>query len=163
VTIRPCSASDFEAMFDVINEAACAYAGVIPEDRYSRPYMPADELQHEIEAGVEFWGCFEEDALVGVMGIQVVDEVTLVRHAYVRPDHQRQGVGSFLLEHLVPLAENRVLVGTWADAWWAIRFYESHGFALVSQEEKGRLLRRYWTIPERQVETSVVLRAGSAG
>jgi GNAT superfamily N-acetyltransferase len=150
-------------MFDVINEAACAYAGVIPEDRYGQPYMPADELQHEIEAGVEFWGCFEEDALVGVMGIQVVADVTLVRHAYVRPDHQRRGVGSFLLEHLVPLAENPVLVGTWADAWWAIRFYESHGFALVSQEEKDRLLRRYWAIPERQVETSVVLRAGSAG
>ena len=153
----------FDGMLAIINSAAAAYAGVIPADCYHEPYMPADQLREEIAAGVKFWGYFEDKALIGVMGIQDVGDVTLIRHAYVWPEHQRQGVGSRLLEHLVPLAKEPPLVGTWADARWAIRFYERHGFSLVTPEEKDRLLRRYWTIPERQVETSVVLRAGPAG
>jgi len=160
--IRSCSAHDFDAVLAVINAAAHAYSGVIPADCYGEPYMSAAELQREIEAGVRFWGYFEAGVLAGVMGIQDVDDVTLIRHAYVWPDRQRQGVASRLLEHLMPLTKESPLVGTWADAWWAIRFYERRGFSLVTPEEKGWLLRRYWTISERQVETSVVLRAGAA-
>ncbi|MGD0997062.1 MAG: GNAT family N-acetyltransferase [Thermoleophilia bacterium] len=157
-TIRPCSATDFDAMVAVVNAAATAYAGVIPADRYHEPYMPADELRREIAAGVCFWCSFDGRRLVGVMGIQDVDDVTLVRHAYVQPGHQRRGVGGDLLGHLRGLATRPLLVGTWADASWAIRFYERHGFRLVAPAEKDRLLRRYWAIPERQVATSVVLR-----
>ena len=174
--IRPCADGDLDAMVAVINAAATAYAGVIPEDRYHQPYMPLDELRGEIAAGVRFWGLFEAtprpggpgraagaaDELAGVMGIQDVDDVTLIRHAYVRPDRQRGGVGTRLLEHLVRLADEPparpLLVGTWAAAWWAVAFYERHGFGLVTPAEKDRLLRRYWSIPARQVETSVVLR-----
>ncbi len=172
-TIRPCTDADLEAMVAVVNAAATAYAGVIPADRYNEPYMPQDELCAENSSGVCFWGLFEahgpatglstdESALAGVMGIQDVDDVTLIRHAYVRPDRQRAGVGGRLLAHLLGLAgeppARPLLVGTWAAAWWAVAFYERHGFALVTPEEKDRLLRRYWSIPERQVETSVVLR-----
>jgi GNAT superfamily N-acetyltransferase len=160
-TIRRCSPADFEAILAVINGAARAYDGVIPADRYHDPYMPGDELRGEIDAGVRFWGAFEDGELVGVMGIQDVDDVTLIRHAYVLPERQRDGVGSHLLAHLLALAdgqlERALLVGTWADAWWAVRFYERHGFELVTPHEKDRLLRLYWAIPERQVETSVVL------
>jgi GNAT superfamily N-acetyltransferase len=174
--IRPCADGDLDAMVAVINAAATAYAGVIPEDRYHQPYMHLDELRGEIGAGVRFWGLFEAPAppggaggpagggeeLAGVMGIQDVGDVTLIRHAYVRPDRQRGGVGTRLLEYLVRLAEEPparpLLVGTWAAAWWAVAFYERHGFALVTPAEKDRLLRRYWSIPARQVETSVVLR-----
>ena len=160
-------------MVAVINTAATAYAGEIPADRYHEPYMPSDELRKEIAAGVRFWGLFEAGepatpldgavpALAGVMGIQDVEDVTLIRHAYVRPDRQRGGVGGRLLEHLLRPADEPparpLLVGTWAAAWWAVAFYERHGFVLVTPEEKDRLLRRYWSIPERQVETSVVLR-----
>ena len=159
--IRPCSAKDFEAILSVINAAARAYDGVIPRDRYHDPYMPCDELRAEIEAGVRFWGAFDDEVLTGVMGIQEVDDATLIRHAYVRPDRQRGGVGGRLLARLLAQANERpgrpLLVGTWADAWWAVRFYERSGFRLVTPREKERLLHRYWAIPERQVATSVVL------
>ena len=161
--IHPCCDDDFDAMYAVINAAATAYDGVIPVDRYHVPYMPSEELRDEIAAGVRFWGVYEvgesgAEELRGLMGIQDVDDVTLIRHAYVLPEHQRTGVGSRLLAHLMGLPHQPLLVGTWADAAWAVRFYERHGFRLVTPEEKDRLLRRYWQIPERQVETSVVLR-----
>ena len=160
MNIRPCTDADLDVMVSVINTAATAYAGVIPADRYHEPYMPLGELCGEIEAGVRFWGLFDgaDAALLGVMGVQDVDDVTLIRHVYVRPERQRGGVGGRLLAHLVGLAERILLVGTWADAWWAVAFYERHGFTLVTPAEKDRLLHRYWSIPERQVETSVVLR-----
>lgn len=160
--IRRCADADFDALCAIINAAATAYAGVIPHDRYHVPYMPAGELRDEIAAGVRFWGWYDANGLNGVMGIQDVDDVTLLRHAYVRPDCQGTGIGSQLLAHLVGLPHQPLLVGTWADAIWAVRFYERHGFHLVSREEKDRLLRRYWSIPERQVDTSVVLRLGEA-
>lgn len=156
--IRRCADADFDAMCAVINAAATAYAGVIPADRYHLPYMPAAELRGEIAAGVRFWGWHDPQGLSGVMGIQDVDDVTLIRHAYVTPERQGAGIGSRLLTHLLGLPHQPLLVGTWADAAWAIRFYERHGFRLVSPEEKDRLLRLYWHIPERQVDTSVVLR-----
>jgi len=145
-------------MCAIINAAATAYAGVIPADLYHMPYMPATELRDEIAAGVRFWGWHDRQDLSGVMGIQDVDDVTLIRHAYVMPSRQGTGIGSRLLAHLMSLPHQPLLVGTWADATWAVRFYEQHGFRLVSQDEKDRLLRRYWRIPARQVETSVVLR-----
>lgn len=160
--IRPCTDHDLCAMVALVNAAATAYAGVIPEDRYRQPYMPHDEMIGEIEAGVRFWGLADGDVLAGIMGIQDVDDVTLIRHAYVLPERQRRGVGGRLLEHLLQLAERPMLVGTWADAWWAVAFYERHGFALVTPVDKDRLLRRYWSIPERQVATSVVLRRRSS-
>ena len=160
--IRPCADADFEAMVEVINAAATAYAGVIPADRYHVPYMPAGELRDEISAGLRFWGWFDE-RLCGVMGIQDVDDVTLIRHAYVRPERQGEGIGSGLLTHLVALTQPPLLVGTWSDAVWAVSFYQRRGFRLVTPAEKDRLLRRYWRIPERQVETSVVLRLDEAG
>ena len=155
--IRRCEESDFDQIHVVINDGARAYKGVIPEDRWSDPYMPKEKLRQEIGDGVEFWGFEEDGALAGVMGIQKVRDVTLIRHAYVRTTYQGGGIGARLLAHLRQLTHDPVLVGTWADAVWAIRFYEKHGFRMVSQEEKARLLREYWTIPERQVETSVVL------
>jgi GNAT superfamily N-acetyltransferase len=146
-------------MLRVINEAAQAYKGVIPEDRWNEPYMPADELRREIEAGVQFYGWFDKNRLLGVMGLQAVRGTTLIRHAYVHPDHQRRGVGGTLLEHLLDLADTRnILVGTWRDATWAIRFYAKRGFQQVTPDEKDRLLRAHWDIPERQVDASVVLR-----
>ncbi len=146
-------------MFYVINEAAHVYKGVIPADRWKEPYMPAEELRQEIEGGVQFYGYKESDALMAVMGIQRVQDVTLIRHAYVVTSHQRRGFGEKLLRHLIRVAEtSEILVGTWQAAWWAVRFYEKHGFTLVPTEEKNRLLREYSNIPERQVETSVVLR-----
>jgi len=151
--------SEFDAILSVVNDAAQAYKGVIPEDRWKEPYMPAEELRKEIESGVEFYGWKEDNALVAVMGIQLVNDVTLIRHAYVLTDHQRRGIGEKLLKHLLGLARTSdVLVGTWEVAYWAIRFYEKHGFTLTSKEEKNRLLRKYWNIPERQIETSVVLK-----
>jgi GNAT superfamily N-acetyltransferase len=156
-SIRPCADTDFDAMYAVINAAATAYAGVIPADRYHVPYMSAEELRGEITAGVRFWGWCDPEGLSGVMGVQDVRDVTLIRHAYVMPDRQGVGIGSRLLTHLLSLPHRPLLVGTWADANWAICFYERHGFRLVTQREKDRLLRRYWSIPERQVDTSVVL------
>jgi len=155
--IRPCDRSDFERIYAIINDAAVAYKGVIPGDRWKDPYMPRDELKREIAEGILFWGYEEEGVLIGVMGIQHVQDVTLIRHAYVSTDKQNQGVGSQLLSKLRTLTDRPLLIGTWADAAWAIRFYEKHGFHLVSQPEKDRLLRKYWSIPARQVETSVVL------
>jgi GNAT superfamily N-acetyltransferase len=155
--IRPCLDEDRQAILEIVNAAAEAYRGVIPADRWHEPYMPAGDLDHEIAAGVRFWGYETDRGLIGVMGVQAVDDVDLIRHAYVLPGRQRGGVGAALLAHLRPLNRGRMLVGTWADADWAIRFYARHGFALVSREKTATLLRRYWTIPERQIETSVVL------
>jgi GNAT superfamily N-acetyltransferase len=157
-SIRACRDHDRAAIFEIVNAAAEAYRGVIPADRWHDPYMPLDELDGEIAAGVVFWGYEEDDGeLVGIMGIQRVGEFDLIRHAYVVPEHQRRGVGGALLEHLADSADRRMLVGTWAAAEWAISFYRGHGFELVSPERKTALLRSHWNIPERQVETSVVL------
>jgi GNAT superfamily N-acetyltransferase len=155
--IRRCEHSDFEAMVEIVNDAAQAYRGVIPADRWHEPYMPREALQHEIEDGVVFWGYEVDGELAGVMGIQPIQDVTLIRHAYVRTSCQGQGIGGRLLAHLRSLAARPLLIGTWADADWAIRFYQKHGFRLVSEQDKNRLLAMYWSIPERQVETSVVL------
>jgi N-acetylglutamate synthase-like GNAT family acetyltransferase len=155
--IRKCVAGDFEAIWSIINDAAQAYKGVIPQDRWQEPYMTPEELREETETGITFWGYEEGGELVGVMGIQPVQDVTLIRHAYVRPNVQNKGIGGKLLAALRQQTTGPLLVGTWADAVWAIRFYEKHGFQLVSTEEKERLLRNYWSIPERQIETSVVL------
>jgi GNAT superfamily N-acetyltransferase len=155
--IRECDNNDFEVIYSIINEAAEAYKSVIPEDRWKVPYMDREELQHEIDHGVVFWGYEEDGALVGVMGIQDVMDVTLVRHAYVRTARQNQGIGGRLISELRGKTTRPLLMGTWADAVWAVRFYERHGFRLVTPEEKTRLLKKYWSIPERQVETSVVL------
>jgi GNAT superfamily N-acetyltransferase len=157
VLIRRCRDSEREAILAVINQAAEAYRGVIPADRWHEPYFPASELDEAIAAGVAFWGCEIDGQLVGVMGIQPVGSVELIRHAYVVPARQGAGVGGALLEHLMARSTGQVLVGTWAAAEWAIRFYCGHGFALVAPGETADLLRRYWTIPERQIETSVVL------
>jgi len=157
--IRKLLPSDFDSILKVVNDAALAYRGVIPDDRWKEPYMSDEELKREIEAGVVFYGWVEDNALLGVMGVQSVKDTTLIRHSYVLTKHQRKGIGGKLLKHLMSLVEtSEILVGTWANATWAIRFYEKHGFKLVSLEEKDRLLRKYWKIPERQIETSVVLR-----
>jgi N-acetylglutamate synthase-like GNAT family acetyltransferase len=156
-TIRPCTDDDREAIFAIVNTAAEAYRGVIPADRWHEPYMPLDELDEEIAAGVAFWGCEAGGELVGIMGIQPVRDVHLIRHAYVLPDRQRGGVGGELLERLLDSTDGPILVGTWAAATWAIDFYSRHGFEQVSPERKDELLRAYWDIPERQIDTSVVL------
>jgi len=155
--IRQCDNSDFEVVYSIINDAAEAYKGIIPEDRWKVPYMDREELQHEIDDDVVFWGYEEDGTLVGVMGIQDVMDVTLVRHAYVRTARQNKGIGGGLLSGLRRKTARPLLMGTWADAVWAVRFYEKHGFRLVTPEEKTRLLKKYWSIPERQVATSVVL------
>ncbi|MCD6390481.1 MAG: GNAT family N-acetyltransferase [Dehalococcoidia bacterium] len=161
--IRSLLPSDFNSILKVINDAAQAYKGVIPGDRWKEPYMSAEELKGEIEAGVRFFGWVEGGRLLGVAGIQALKDTTLIRHAYVLPGCQRRGIGTRLLEYLIDLAETpEILIGTWADASWAIRFYEKHDFKLVSSTEKDRLLRTYWNIPERQIETSVVLRITSS-
>ncbi len=155
--IRRCTEADFDAILAIVNEAARAYGGVIPADRYQEPYMPAAELRGEIGAGVEFWAWQEAGALLGVMGIQDVKDVTLIRHAYVRPADQGRGIGAGLLVDLRARTTRPLLIGTWADAAWAIRFYQKHGFEITSAEQKVVLLRRYWSVPERQIEASVVL------
>ena len=155
--IRRCTDADVPAMDGIINEAAEAYRGVIPPDCWHEPYMTRPHLVAEISAGVEFWGWDEAGALAGVMGLQQVRDVTLIRHAYVRPSHQGRGVGGALLTALAARIDGPLLIGTWAAADWAIRFYERHGFRLVAAGEKDRLLDRYWTIPARQRDTSVVL------
>ena len=141
----------------IVNEAAQAYRGVIPADRWREPYMPPDELKSEIADGVIFWVAEEDGRLLGVMGIQDKGDVALVRHAYTTPALQRKGVGTRLLRHVVGLTDKPILIGTWADASWAIDFYLRNGFTVLPGEDKKRLLRTYWSIPERQVETSVVL------
>ena len=155
--VRRCRDNEHNAILEIVNSAAEAYRGVIPYDRWREPYMPASELAEEIAAGVVFWGYESAGELLGVMGIQAVRDVDLIRHAYVAPGRQRGGVGSELLDHLVGVSTQRLLVGTWAAAEWAIGFYRRHGFELVTPEQKTALLRSYWRIPERQVETSVVL------
>jgi len=153
--IRERGPGDEEKVFRVINEAARAYEGVIPEDCYHRPYMSMEELRQEMKT-ITFYGYWKNYELVGVMGIQTFTDVALIRHSYVLPEHQRKGIGSTLLNHLLRIASTaRVLVGTWRDAAWAIRFYRKHGFKLLSDSDG--LLRRYWSIPERQIQTSVVL------
>ena len=156
--IRKCTESDFDRILEIINDAAQAYKGVIPEDCWHEPYMPPEELKKEIEDGVVFWGNENDGQLVGIMGIQDKGEVSLIRHAYVLTQAQKQGIGTKLLRYLESLTEKPILIGTWTAASWAISFYQKNGYTLVSEEEeKNRLLRKYWSIPERQVETSVVL------
>ena len=155
--IRLCELSESEIVFNIVNDAAQAYKGIIPVDRWKEPYMTKEKLQHEIEEGVEFWGYEEDGQLQGVMGLQLVDDVTLIRHAYVRTVKRNSGIGGKLLSHLKTLTNKPILIGTWAAADWAIKFYEKYGFKVVSMEEKNILLRKYWNIPDRQVETSVVL------
>jgi len=158
--IRRCGADDYAAIYEIINAAALAYRGIIPSDRWREPYMPHQELQHEIHGGVEFWGCQFDDELLGVMGLQYVQDVALIRHAYVLPAAQGLGIGGSLIRHLISMTQRRLLVGTWADASWAITFYQRHGFELLPDETARALLRKYWSIPERQLETSVVLSRG---
>jgi len=155
--IRKCASSDFDAIWEVINDGARAYKGIIPEDCWHDPYMGRGELKGEIDAGVIFFGWFREDSLLGVMGLQDKGEVALIRHAYVRSSVQRIGIGSRLLKFLEAQTDKPVLIGTWRDATWALRFYQKHGYRLLGRGETGQLLHRYWSISERQVETSVVL------
>jgi N-acetylglutamate synthase-like GNAT family acetyltransferase len=155
-TIRRCG-EDTAEILTIVNLAAEAYRGVIPPDRWHEPYMSESELRSEISSGVEFWGFEAQGKLLGIMGIQPVQDVDLIRHAYVLPGQQRSGIGSTLIKHLRHTSSRRMLVGTWAAAGWAIDFYRRHGFILVSEEERSRLLGTYWDIPERQIETSVVL------
>lgn len=157
IDIRPCDPEHANLIGAVINEAAEAYRGVIPADRWKEPYMPREELEREIAHGVVFHGAFEGDQLLGVMGLQAVRDVTLIRHAYVRTQWRRHGIGGALLAHLQSRVRGPLLIGTWAAADWAIRFYEKHGFRRVGAEEKDRLLRTYWTVPDRQIAESVVL------
>jgi GNAT superfamily N-acetyltransferase len=152
------SPSENGAIVDIVNDAAQAYKGLIPADVWKEPYMTTEELKEELERGVEFYGWFENGVLVGIMGIQPVKDVTLIRHAYVLTSHQRRGIGEKLLEYLLGLAPTQeVFVGTWVAAWWAVRFYEKNGFRIVPRESRSKL-RQYWSIPDRQAETSVVLK-----
>lgn len=155
--IRICTDRDFDSILDIINDGAQAYKGIIPQDRWHEPYMDRLELRREIEDGVVFYGCEEKDTLVGVMGIQDRGDVSLIRHAYVRTAHRNHGIGSRLLEFLGSTTAKPLLVGTWAAASWAIAFYESRGYRVLPAREKERLLRKYWSIPQRQVDASVVL------
>ncbi len=157
MNIRKSEEADFAAMLAIVNDAARAYRGVIPSDRWHEPYMPRDELEGESARGVVFWVAEQEGRMVGVMGIQDKGDVALVRHAYVVPTTQRSGVGTKLLRYVESLVDKPVLIGTWAAASWAIDFYRRNGYAVVSSQDKDRLLRRYWAIPPRQIETSVVL------
>ncbi|MEX0958832.1 MAG: GNAT family N-acetyltransferase [Burkholderiales bacterium] len=155
--IRECLESDFKTIYEIVNDAAQAYRGVIPDDCWNEPYMSREELRCEIEAGVRFAGFERDGRLLGVMGEQDVQDVTLIRHAYVAAAFRGSGIGAALIRHLQAKANRRLLVGTWAAATWAIRFYERHGFRLHTAEESEALLRRYWRISDRQIETSVVL------
>jgi GNAT superfamily N-acetyltransferase len=157
--IRPCRDDETDVMLAVINTAAQAYRGVIPADRWHEPYMPASELRSEVASGVAFVACELDGAVAGVMGIQRARNVDLIRHAYVLPEYQGRGLGGALLEHLRARTERPILIGTWAAATWAVAFYERHGFHLVPGAAKALLLRTYWSVPERQIETSVVLSA----
>ena len=155
--IRECAAGEFEAIYEIINDAAEAYRGIIPPDRWHEPYMPREELREEITAGVAFLGYEQDGELAGVMGTQDIQDVTLIRHAYVRTAQRSRGIGGELLARIMDDSTRPVLIGTWVDAVWAVRFYERHGFKVVSAQEKERLLHKYWSVPERQIETSVVL------
>ncbi len=160
--IRRCNKSDFKTIHEIINDAAQAYRGIIPPDRWHEPYMSMDELLSEIGDGVVFWGAQRDGRLAAVMGIQDRGEVTLIRHAYVRTRLQGKGIGTALLRHLEEKTDKPTLIGTWADATWAVSFYQKNGYSLVTKREKDLLLRRYWHIPDRQVETSVVLADAAA-
>ncbi|SRR6266446_3807769 len=155
--IRKAIDEDFEQIFNIINDAAMAYKGVIPPDRWHEPYMTREELREQIEEGVRFSCYVDNNEIIGVMGIQDKTDLVLIRHAYVRTKQRSRGFGSRLLQELTKDATKPILIGTWKAAHWAIRFYEKHGFRLVDEEEKKRLLKKYWAIPDRQVETSVVL------
>jgi len=157
IMIRPCGPADAEAIFEIVNDGANAYRGVIAADRWHEPYMSRDELAQEIASGVVFSGLYEGAELVAVMGLQLVKDVALVRHAYTRTANQGKGFGSRLFAHVRGQADRPILIGTWTAATWAIRFYERHGFRLVGREDTPALLRRYWAIPDRQIEDSVVL------
>jgi N-acetylglutamate synthase-like GNAT family acetyltransferase len=161
MSIQRCEDSDFDTIHEIINDAAQAYRGVIPEDRWHDPYMSRADLKKEIDDGVVFWGYRTAGSLVGVMGIQDKGEVTLIRHAYVRTIKRNNGIGTLLLQHLEALSDKPILIGTWAATGWAVTFYQKNGYRLASEEEKNRLLKKYWSIPDRQVETSVVLANGS--
>ena len=155
--IRPCNASDFGTIYEIINDAAIAYRGVIPEQSVRDPYMGKSELSREILDGILFWGDEQGGELTGVMGLQEKADVTLIRHAYVRTRLQRRGVGANLLRHLELVAQNPILIGTWANATWAISFYQKRGYNLVSEKKKDILLRKYWSVDDLQVQSSVVL------
>ena len=155
--IRKCTESDLQTIFEIVNDAAVAYKGIIPDDRWHEPYMPKEEVLEEIQAGVNFWGLEKAGDLLGVMGIQDKGDVVLIRHAYVRTQSRQQGIGKKLLLHLEDLTDKPILIGTWKAAVWAVSFYRKNGYTLVSETEKNRLLQTYWSIPDRQVETSVVL------
>lgn len=155
--ILKCEQTDIQEICDIINDAASAYKGIIPDDRWHDPYMSEEELQKQIDEGVQFWSWKEHGEMMGVMGIQYKEDVTLIRHAYVRSLFRNKGIGSKLLAHLSSIASTPVLIGTWAAATWAIEFYKKHGFRLLSSSETETLLRKYWKIPDRQIETSVVL------
>lgn len=155
--IRKSEPADFAGVLAIINDAAEAYRGVIPADRWHEPYMPADELASEMAGGVVFWVAEQDGRLTAVMGIQDKGDVALVRHAYVAPTTQRTGVGTRLLRHVEGLVDKPILIGTWAAASWAIEFYRRNGFSVVPSDQKDRLLQTYWSIPARQIETSVVL------
>jgi len=157
LVIRQCDSDDFDDIHAIINDAAIAYKGAIPADCWHEPYMSRDYLKHELDAGVVFWAQVENGSVNGVMGIQPVRDVTLIRHAYVRTAQRSRGIGGRLLAHLKTLTQGPALVGTWKAATWAIRFYEKNGFRLVGMDEKDRLLRKYWSISDRQTETSLVL------
>jgi len=155
--IVPCKPGDFKIIHEIINDGASAYKGIIPADRWHEPYMSEEELQAQITDGVQFWCYLEDEKMIGVMGIQDKVDVTLIRHAYVRTTARNKGIGGKLLQHLSTLIATPILIGTWADATWAISFYKKHGFGLVSFSKKEQLLRKYWNIPIRQIDTSVVL------
>jgi N-acetylglutamate synthase-like GNAT family acetyltransferase len=155
--IRQCIKHEFEQIYTIINDGALAYKGVIPKDCWTEPYMSRDKLQQEMDAGVVFWGSEDNGKLCGVMGLQSVRDVTLVRHAYVLTANQRRGIGASLLTRLRELTRVPMLIGTWANASWAIKFYEKNGFELVGPALKNRLLQQYWTVSQRQAEVSVVL------
>jgi N-acetylglutamate synthase-like GNAT family acetyltransferase len=155
--IRLCEKAEFERIYAVINDGARAYKGVIPEGCWTDPYMSESELQEEINRGVVFWCCEENGRIIGVMGLEDVEDVTLIRHAYVVTASQRQGIGRRLLSRLQSRSRKPILIGTWADAIWAIRFYEKNGFQMVGLDEGEWLLKRYWRVPQRQIDTSVVL------
>ncbi|HWQ72849.1 MAG TPA: GNAT family N-acetyltransferase [Desulfitobacteriaceae bacterium] len=158
--IRKCESGDEKVIYEIVNDAAQAYKGVIPQDCWQEPYMPFEELLHELDEGVEFWGYEKDGTLLGVMGLQQMNDVSLIRHAYVRTANRNSGIGGKLITYLRTLTNKPLLIGTWAAADWAIRFYEKYGFKAVSNEEKNKLLRKYWKISDRQIETSVVLAEG---
>lgn len=157
MTIRACTVADAPEICAIVNDSAQAYKGIIPADRWHEPYMPLEHLQQEMADGVRFWGCDRDGELAGVMGLQDRDDVDLIRHAYVRTQRRQQGIGEALLKHVEATTSKPILVGTWATAAWAIRFYQKNGYRLLSHEDAASLLKKYWNIPARQVETSVVL------